>query len=323
MIRSGQGRAGGKIILIGEHSVVYGKPAISLPFPAVEVTTTVTECLEGGLRLHCAFYEGLVHDMPEALEGLRKGIYRSLYQLGIGQSKPSIRISIQSQIPAGRGMGSSAAVVVSVVRALFAFYDKPLTASELWDIAQRSERLVHGRASGIDVMTVSRDQSVYYIRGQEPEVLSLSLPAYLIVADTGQVGQTSEAVQQVADWIVVENEGSADLYFSPQEHIETLGQLVQNSKSALIQQDSHRLGDCMNQAQRCLADLGVSNKHLDSLIQTARQAGALGAKLTGGGRGGCMIALAESAASSQMIARYLKEAGASQVWVQNLAIGAV
>ncbi|MET3558129.1 mevalonate kinase [Streptococcus rupicaprae] len=318
MVRSAQGRASGKIILMGEHAVVYGKPAIALPFAGVEVQTTVTE-KSGDLSVNCAFYDGLVHEMPKVYESLKHAIRFSLYRLGVSQNPP-IHVEITSTIPAERGMGSSAAVAVSVARALFAFYEQELTDQELWEIAQSSERIAHGNPSGVDVTTISREQPVYYVKDQPFEVLSLDFPAYLVVADTGRIGHTLEAVQHVADWIEVENQGSASLAFSPQGHIEALGQLVKESQQALVDKNVAGLGHLMDQAQAYLVDLRVSDSQLDHLILVARQAGALGAKLTGGGRGGCMIALVADRQQAEKLMQALETAGAKGTWIQYLGL---
>ena len=110
-----QGKASGKIILMGEHAVVYGQPAIAMPFSAVEVCATVRKT-GTALSVSCAFYEGLVHQMPKIWESLKHAIRFSLYRIG-APSDPPIHIKIESSIPAERGMGSSAAVAVAVARA--------------------------------------------------------------------------------------------------------------------------------------------------------------------------------------------------------------
>lgn len=309
------GKASGKIILMGEHAVVYGQPAIAIPFSAVE---TVAEVKEDGeaLTVTCEFYDGLVHKMPEILESLKHAIRFSLYRIGAPQD-PAIHIDIHSTIPAERGMGSSAAVAVAIARSLFNFYGKVLTDKELWEIVQSSEKIAHGNPSGIDTVTTSGKSPVFFVKDQPIEQLSINMDAYLIVADTGQTGQTLKAIQSVKA-LLNKVTYQIDSLSDPKQAIKELGQLTKLAKEALLNNYILELGEVMNQAHQLLASLTVSNQTLDRLAQAARQAGALGAKLTGGGRGGCLIALAKDKESAEKIARSLLEQGAKQAWCQYL-----
>ncbi|EMB54593.1 mevalonate kinase [Streptococcus mutans] len=309
------GKASGKIILMGEHAVVYGQPAIAIPFSAVE---TVAEVKEDGeaLTVTCEFYDGLVHKMPEILESLKHAIRFSLYRIGAPQD-PAIHIDIHSTIPAERGMGSSAAVAVAIARSLFNFYGKVLTDKELWEIVQSSEKIAHGNPSGIDTVTTSGKSPVFFVKDQPIEQLSINMDAYLIVADTGQTGQTLKAIQSVKA-LLSKVTYQIDSLSDPKQAIKELGQLTKLAKEALLNNYILELGEVMNQAHQLLASLTVSNQTLDRLAQAARQAGALGAKLTGGGRGGCLIALAKDKESAEKIARTLLEQGAKQAWCQYL-----
>lgn len=293
---------------MGEHAVVYGQPAIALPFSAVEVVAQVREQGDS-LTVSCQFYEGLVHQMPKVWESLKHAIRFSLYRIG-APTDPAIHVEISSTIPAERGMGSSAAVAVAVARALFAYYDQPLTDEELWDIVQSSEKIAHGNPSGVDAATASGKQPVFFIRNQPIEPVVLALDAYLVVADTGQTGNTLEAIESVASLM---KEGPEALLL-----VEALGECSHQARQALARNEAGLLGDVMNQAHTYLQRLGVSDEALDHLVKIAQQAGALGAKLTGGGRGGCMIALTQTAQEAKVVAAALQAAGARETWIEGL-----
>lgn len=303
-----QGHAAGKIILMGEHAVVYGYPAIALPFSAVQVQVTV-EAKGDSLELSCALYRGLVHEMPRVWESLKHAIRLSLYRLG-APTDPGLYIEIHSTIPPERGMGSSAAVAVAIARALFAFYGKDLSDQELWEIVQSAEAIAHGNPSGVDAAITSGQEPIWFVKGGTLEPLELRLAAYLIVADTGKMGQTLSAVEDVAQLLRTQPAMEAELA--------ALGNLTQEARTYLATNQAEKLGQAMSQAHHHLRILGVSDEALDKLVTVAQEAGALGAKLTGGGRGGCMIALADSRERAEELVLVLKEAGASQTWIQQI-----
>ena len=219
---SGMGQSTGKVILMGEHAVVHHQPAIAIPFSGVSVQADIQPSSHP-LSIHCDFYSGLAYEMPEVLKSLKFTIHEALNQieqlrpeLGItpttrsywnngkvekGEASfvqaPSIEITITSSIPAERGMGSSAAVSVAVVRGLFDYYNVPLSDTLLFEIVQASEKIAHGNPSGIDTATTSGKEAVFFIKGEALQPLSIQLKGTLIVADTGITGQTLKAVQAV------------------------------------------------------------------------------------------------------------------------------
>ncbi|MGY3724642.1 mevalonate kinase [Granulicatella balaenopterae] len=338
--RTGFGEASGKVILMGEHSVVYQKPAIAMPFCAVKVTAKIIESSDP-LNVHCEFYRGLYTKMPEVLESLKHTIYYALKKIndeGISDEfektfwikalknnqlvqsevpfthSPHLTIKIDSTIPAERGMGSSAAVSVAVVRALFDYYQVPLSKETLWEIVQASETIAHGNPSGVDTATTSGTCPIIFKKFQPITPFEIKMKAILIVADTGQTGHTLQAVNMVKALVTSDTpEGKVAL-----QAIETLGDLTVEARDALQTQDASRMGELMNQAHSNLQKLHISNQDLDRLVKAAQSSGALGAKLTGGGLGGCMIALAQDTTSAQKIAQALKNQGASHIWQQQL-----
>lgn len=305
----GVGTAHSKIILMGEHAVVYDYPAIALPFPAVKVNTTARHSDRDYIELDCQYFVGDISMAPSILLNIVKAIELTLETFELGQ--PSLSIKIISDIPQERGMGSSAAVSVSVVRAIADLFKVELSDYQLQFIVNQAEVIAHQSTSGIDTLMTSSAQPIIYRKSLAPHHFELNIPAYLIVADSGQAGQTRSAVQHVAELrkrkpLFVDNSMKA------------IGQFVHQAYQMIAQKNVIELGRLMTYNHYYLNQLGVSNTHIDKIVNAAWMAGALGAKLTGSGRGGCLIALAESKQMARKIARAMREAGAVQTWYLNL-----
>ena len=287
----GVGQAHSKIILIGEHAVVYGYPAISLPLLEVEVTCRVVPATTPW-RL---FEE----------DTLSMAVYASLEYLNITDAY--IRCQIDSAIPEKRGMGSSAAISIAAIRAVFDYYQAELPRDVLGILVNLAEMIAHMNPSGLDAKTCLSDQPIRFIKNVGFEELAMDLSAYLVIADTGVYGHTREAIQ------VVESKGKEALPF-----LYALGELTQQAEEAIKARDAVMLGEILTKAHGNLKEIGVSSLEADALVETALQHGALGAKMSGGGLGGCIIALVADYHQAQDLAERLEEKGAVQTWIESL-----
>ncbi len=174
-------------------------------------------------------------------------------------------------------------------------------------LANVAETYAHGAPSGLDTLTITSDKPVWYKKGNPVEHIELGEDLHFIVADSGRIGDTRTSVESVANLLKT----------APQRihsKIERIGELTHNAKEALEKASKHILGQLLNEAQKELEVLGVSDAGLNKLIHFAREEGALGAKLTGGGNGGCIIALAQNEVHSKQLAEKLRRFGAAAVW---------
>ena len=307
--QQGIGTSHAKIILMGEHSVVYGQPAIALPLPSVQLSVTLSSRQDNQRIIKSRYYHGSLENLPSSMIGIKKLI--DTLSARFNDYETGWDLKIESQLPAKRGMGSSAASAIAIIRAFFDYYDEPLDRTLLLQLADVEEQITHRSPSGLDAATVSSDKPLFYVKGRIGVPIEMNLDASLVIADTGKKGATKEAILAVKDELKNNNEKA-------EEHIKHLGELVNQTKDYLAQNDIVKLGDALNFAQTDLAALNVSDPSLDHLIHVARDNGALGAKLTGGGRGGCMIALMQTAMGARRLASILKENGAHNIWLQPL-----
>ena len=309
MKKIGIGRATGKIILIGEHSVVYGKKAIAFPFAGVGIHTTVQK--KPTIHIQSKFFSGTLDEMKQIASMHNLVLLIEVLQKNL--ALPNFNLSIQSSIPSERGMGSSAAVAVSIVRAIFDWQNLALDNKTLLKYVDYSEQIAHDNPSGIDAAATSGTQPILFEKGQPFEAFPLNVDAYLLVADTGIKGQTRQAVKDVAT--LVNQKGQ-----SVQAIIDQLGDLTLEAKTAIIQNQAKRLGQIMTASHHLLQKLTVSNQTLDEAVEIALDNHALGAKLTGGGRGGCLIVLAKDLQNAKQIQEKLISYGMKRTWLQGLGV---
>lgn len=300
------GRAPGKVILFGEHAVVYGRPAIAVPVAEVQAEVTVEPGpYRQGILVHA-------HDLEESFyldevgddHPIRRTIVNTLHRLRVG-SPPDLTISIRSTIPIARGLGSGAAVTTALIRALANYFDEYLSSQEVSDLAYETEILHHGNPSGIDNTVVAFGKPVYYVRGQKMEMFWVQRPFTLVIGDTGIASPTREVVEDVRRaW--EKDPQQYDAWF------DEIGRIAQEARWALERGRIDELGPLMDENHHLLQALGVSSPALDALVQAARQGGALGAKLCGAGRGGNMVALVTEQTAGQ-VSMMLRLAGARNV----------
>lgn len=310
------GKAPGKVILFGEHAVVYGRPAIAVPISGVEACVTVRPGEQGsGVWLECCDLPatdkgkgGSHYPLREAPAGdpLRVAVLLGLTYMGIAPSlEPDLVITISSTIPIARGLGSGAAVTTAILRALATYFNHPLSPEETSHLVYEVEKLFHGTPSGVDNTVIAYQQPVYFVRGEPVELLEVGRPFHLVIADTGVASVTRQVVGEVHQRWQIERARYETLF-------DAIGAVVRAARESILKGTWHALGPLMNENQALLEELDVSSPALDRLLTTARSAGALGAKLSGAGRGGFMIALVEEEGIVP-VTEALERAGAAQV----------
>ncbi|MBS9339093.1 mevalonate kinase [Fructobacillus sp. M2-14] len=303
----GTGRSHAKAILIGDHAVVYDKPAVAIPLLNLEVQATF-QSLEQKQTIILGGCAKELSSLGDDLEGLRQLIVS--LQRDFDFEEDGFLLEIESVIPQERGFGASAALATAITRAFYDWQGKELTKEKLTHYTSLAENISHGSPSGLDAATVSAEEPVWFLH-KKIETFETSLEATLVLADTGVRGQTVRAVNIVKNEIAT----NPDAAWAAINH---LGELAYGVKEALGENDSVLLGQLFTSAHHDLQALQVSHPKLDQLVDAAIETGALGAKLTGSGIGGAMFALAENDEQATKIALALEKAGAKETWIQPL-----
>jgi len=301
-----------KIILFGEHFVVYGEPAIVLAIDKRAYAEVA--CLEGkrlhfrsaNLNLAGSFENGVfkeeqgdAKEVKLKFEPVKLAVEKILktYKKDIG-----LDVEINSDIPVAAGLGSSAAVVTAVTAAVNALLDLKMSKDEVFRVTYEAEKVVHGTPSGVDpaISTFGGTLLFQIDTGFKPLEAKTDIP--LVIGDTGVERSTRIQVEKVRKIM-----NNYPRVIDPLK--KTAREIVLRAIDALRENDLETLGVLMNINQALLYGIGVSDESLEWLINAARKAGALGAKLTGAGGGGCMIALSNSEKLEQVSEAILRAGG--------------
>ncbi|GEO57095.1 mevalonate kinase [Companilactobacillus bobalius] len=305
----GIGKSHGKTIIMGEHAVVYGYPAFAIPLLSIPVIVKMQQSKENSLI--SKYYAGKIDKIPDSLSGVKYLV--SLLDSELNKDHLNYTINIDSGLPIERGMGSSAAIAAAITRAFFNFFNKDLSHQLLLDYVNKSETITHGKASGLDALTVSSDDPIKFGKDVEPEHFNFNSDGFIVIADSGVKGRTKETVADVRKMYDQEPKKIG-------AYLQQLGDYATQASDYLIKGNLKKLGLVFTLANEALTKLNLAIPKTDKLIEAANHAGALGSKITGGGRGGCIICLARNLKNAQMIQKALIKSGAEQTWIQPLSI---
>jgi mevalonate kinase len=302
--------APGKVILFGEHAVVYGRPALAVPVKQVHAEVDVALSARPGIWIDAPDV-GLSSELSALPSGqpIAALIHNLLFAWKIDPF-PDLAVRVSSTIPVASGLGSGAAVSVALIRALAGALQQPLTDEQVSAYAFEIERLHHGTPSGIDNTVVTYAQPVYFTRGKPIEMLRLPEPFTIVIGYTGIAAPTRESVAAVRQ-LYDADPTAWDAVF------DGIAVITGMARDAIETGMWRTLGPLMNENHSLLQRLTVSSPELDCLVDAARAAGAWGAKLSGGGRGGNMIALAP-ASGPEAVAGAIAAAGAARVIISTV-----
>ena len=281
----GKGSGYGKVILFGEHFVVHGVPGI---VSAIDSTTDAeVKKTENGLNIKDERKAAKGYAEEKRLQQI-ESIERMLKTMGL-EAKTPLNIWLGGSLPGFSGLGASAASSVAIARAISEEFSLNLSNEKINQIAYEAEKAYAGNPSGIDNTAATYGGLMWFKknaagRPDMVEKLRIRRPIEIVIGSTGKVANTKAMVEGVADR-KNKNPAKYDPIFKQAEN------LAQAGRKAIENSDLKKIGDLMNENHRLLHEIGVSSKELDLLVDLARKQDAFGAKLTGGGGGGCMVAL--------------------------------
>jgi mevalonate kinase len=297
----GKGSGFGKVILFGEHFVVYGNPGIA---SALDLTTEAVVRRTPGLPLTVRDLRRGTPGYLEAKQDQQRESLRRIFQV-LDLPEAELEITLDGKLPVYSGIGASGASCVAIARALSDEFSLRLPDREINSAAYVGETAYHGPThAGLDNTVSTFGGLLWFRKGTPPtyEQIMLPSPVELLMANTGRVADTAEMIARAA------HEQAADpIRF--ESILENAALLARNGRTALERGDLAALGQLMGANHRLLQQIGVSCDELDHLVQVAKGNGALGAKATGAGGGGCIVALTPGPALQDRVAGAIEREG--------------
>ncbi|MBQ1299021.1 MAG: mevalonate kinase [Aeriscardovia sp.] len=284
-------RAHAKAIIVGEHSVLYGSPAIAVPLRSLEIEVDCSPTLFES-SINTDGFCGRLRDLPKNFSGISLLAARML-------GSHCVNLHFKSSIPQGAGLGSSAASSLAMARSLNFALSMRLKEDDILELCSQAEDAVHGKASGLDLCTCASKTPIFFSKGVPAPLPSLG--AFLLVVYSGEGGKTKSAIKK-ASRAPKSEEIMERLCKICTETVENWGK-------------AEKVGEAMTKAHALLRELGLSTPKLDEIVERCMDLGALGAKLTGSGLGGCAIGLFENEASAKKAQRSLSDFAS---WVEEV-----
>ena len=292
----------------GEQFVVLGAPAVAMAvtlYSKIDVRPSKSGEIEvtADIPLHLvgdANKGSSAANNQELLEPLRLAAGATLDYLA--SRERSIAVDANCEIPIGAGLGSSASTTVATISAVAKSRGTQLDRREIFKLAFIPENYLHGHPSGVDQATCTYGGIIQFRKSSKIKPIKVKRPPMILVCDSGAHRSTKALVGSV----VKRSQNQADRF---QTHLEEMTSLSNSVAKALKDEDDNELGSLMNRNHELLRQIGVSTPLLDRLVAIAQKSGALGAKLTGAGGGGCMIAVCADKKSQSSVARELRRGG--------------
>lgn len=302
--------ASGKIILFGEHAVVYGRPALAAPLSELRARARVEARRERGVVIHARDLNRTFNldsaDERDPLGAIVRGILAELQ----AAETLGVDIWIDSDIPIASGLGSGAAVSTAVVRALSSYLGRTLSADRVSDLVFQVEKLYHGKPSGIDNSVIALERPIRFTKQSGAQPIRIARPFMLAIANTGIASPTKITVGDV-------RRGWQRDPIRYEQTFDEIAELVKRAQLVLALGLNNELGELMNRNQDLLRSVDVSSAEIEQLVRAGIEAGAAGAKLSGGGRGGNVLFYVQPQ-DAQPVKESLMAAGAKTVLVTTL-----